>query len=125
MPRDTSEHPAPADSHPARADSSSTGAGSGAGQAATVGRTGAANPAATMGAAGQPASDASITAHVNAAFAGDKELRPLKIDVDTQNGIVTLSGLAPTASAKAHADEVAHTVAGVVSVNNQLTLQTG
>lgn len=69
--------------------------------------------------------DASITREVNAAIAGDRELRRLKIDVDTENGIVTLSGPTPTASAKAHADEVARTVKGVVSVNNQLTLQTG
>jgi hyperosmotically inducible periplasmic protein len=69
--------------------------------------------------------DATITRQVNAAIAGDKELRRLKIDVDTENGIVTLSGPTPTASAKAHADEVARTVKGVVSVNNQLTLQTG
>jgi osmotically-inducible protein OsmY len=69
--------------------------------------------------------DASITRQVNAAIAGDRELRRLKIDVDTENGIVTLSGPAPTASAKAHADEVARTVKGVVSVNNQLTLQSG
>lgn len=69
--------------------------------------------------------DASITREVNAAIGRDRELRRLKIDVDTENGIVTLSGPAPTASAKAHADEVARTVKGVVSVNNQLTLQTG
>jgi hyperosmotically inducible periplasmic protein len=69
--------------------------------------------------------DASITRKVSAAIAADKDLRPLKIDVDTQNGIVTLSGPAPTASAKAHADEVARTVQGVVTVNNQLTLEAG
>jgi hyperosmotically inducible periplasmic protein len=69
--------------------------------------------------------DPSITRQVSAAIARDKELRRLKIDVDTENGIVTLSGPTPTASAKAHADEVARTVKGVVSVNNQLTLQSG
>lgn len=78
-----------------------------------------------MGAAPSHFSDGSINAQVRAALAADKELRPLRIDVDTENGIVTLSGLAPTASAKAHADEVARTVNGVVSVNNQLTLQSG
>lgn len=83
------------------------------------------NAAAIMGAAPSTISDRSITAGVNAALAADKELHPLKIDVDTENGIVTLSGLAPTVSAKAHADEVARTVQGVVSVNNQLTLQSG
>lgn len=71
------------------------------------------------------ADDASLTRQVAAAIAADRELRRLKIDVDTQNGIVTLSGPAPTASAKARADEVARTVKGVVSVNNQLTLQSG
>jgi hypothetical protein len=76
-------------------------------------------------AAPQHGDDASITREVSSAIAADKELRRLKIDVDTENGIVTLSGPAPTASAKAHADEVARTVPGVVSVNNQLTLQTG
>lgn len=69
--------------------------------------------------------DGSITRQVSAAIAADRDLHALKIDVDTENGIVTLSGPAPTASAKAHADEVARTVKGVVSVNNQLTLQTG
>jgi hyperosmotically inducible periplasmic protein len=76
-------------------------------------------------AAPQHGDDASITREVSSAIAADKELRRLRIDVDTENGIVTLSGPAPTASAKAHADEVARTVPGVVSVNNQLTLQTG
>ena len=116
--RPPSEKPVPA--APGSAD-----AGTGAGQPATEARAGAGNSAAIMGSAGEHVSDASITAHVNAALAADKELRPLKIDVDTQNGIVTLSGLAPTASAKAHADEVAHRIAGVVSVNNQLTLRSG
>lgn len=69
--------------------------------------------------------DASITAKVNAALAKDQELSALRIDVDTQNGIVTLSGPAPTASAKERASEVARTVKGVTSVNNQLTLKTG
>jgi hyperosmotically inducible periplasmic protein len=69
--------------------------------------------------------DASITRQVGAAIRADQELRRLTIDVDTENGIVTLSGPTPTASAKAHADEVARTVKGVVSVNNQLTLPSG
>lgn len=69
--------------------------------------------------------DASITAKVNAALAKDRELSAIRIDVDTQNGIVTFSGPAPTASAKERAGEVARTVKGVTSVNNQLTLTTG
>ena len=78
----------------------------------------------TMGAAAAgPQDDRTITANVNAALAADKEARALKIDVDTQNGVVTLSGPAPTATAKEHAGEVARTVKGVTSVNNRLTIK--
>lgn len=100
-------------SGPAKPDESSTGA------AATAG-----DSTRTMGAAGtDPLDDRTITAKVNAALTADQELSALKIDVDTQNGVVTLSGPAPTATAKEHASEVARTVKGVTSVNNQLTLK--
>jgi hyperosmotically inducible periplasmic protein len=89
----------------------------GAGQAAQATR--------AMGAAAAKVDDATITAKVNAALAADKEASALRVDVDTQNGVVTLSGPAPTASAKEHVAEVARTVRGVQSVNNQLTLQSG
>jgi osmotically-inducible protein OsmY len=79
----------------------------------------------TMGNAPERFDDASITGKVAVALAVDQELRALRIDVDTQNGIVTLSGPAPTATAKEHAAEVARAVHGVVSVNNQLTLTAG
>ena len=67
--------------------------------------------------------DASITVKVNSALAADKDLSAIKIDVDTQNGVVTLSGPAPTAAAKERASEVARNVKGVTSVNNQLTVK--
>lgn len=69
--------------------------------------------------------DASITAKVNAALAADRELSAIRIDVDTREGVVTLSGPAPTASAKERAAEVAHKVKGVESVNNQVTIKAG
>ena len=79
-----------------------------------------------MGAsAGAKIDDASITTQVNAALVKDKELSALKIDVDTQNGVVTLSGPAPTATARERASEIARTVKGVNSVNNQLTIKAG
>jgi hyperosmotically inducible periplasmic protein len=77
----------------------------------------------SMGAAGEKVDDAAITASVNASLARDKDLSAIRIDVDTQDGVVTLSGLAPSASAKEHASEVAHKVTGVQSVNNQLTIK--
>ncbi len=69
--------------------------------------------------------DAGITAKVNAALAADKELSAIRVDVDTRDGVVTLSGPAPSAGAKARAAEVAHQVRGVQSVNNQLTIKAG
>lgn len=78
----------------------------------------------TMGAAaGDKVDDAAITAKVNASLVRDKDLGAIRIDVDTQDGVVTLSGLAPSASAKEHASELARTVPGVHSVNNQLTIR--
>ena len=69
--------------------------------------------------------DAAITAKVNASLAADKDLSAIKIDVDTQNGVVTLSGPAPTATARERASEIARGVKGVNSVNNQLTVKAG
>ena len=67
--------------------------------------------------------DAAITAKVNAGLAADKDLSAIRIDVDTRDGVVTLTGPAPTAKAKARATEVAMHVKGVSSVNNRLTVR--
>ena len=86
----------------------------------------AADDTRAMGAsAGAKVDDASITAKVNAGLAKDKDLSAVKIDVDTQNGVVTLSGPAPTATAKERASQIARAVKGVSSVNNQLTIKAG
>jgi hyperosmotically inducible protein len=86
----------------------------------------AAEDAKQMGAtAGEKNDDATITAKVNASLAADKDLSAIKIDVDTQNGVVTLSGPAPSATARERASEIARSVKGVNSVNNQLTVKAG
>jgi osmotically-inducible protein OsmY len=77
---------------------------------------------ATVDALGNKAADARITSSVKAGLAAEKELSATRIDVDTQDGVVTLSGAVPTASAKARANEIARGVKDVKSVNNQLTL---
>lgn len=69
------------------------------------------------------ASDASITAKVNAALAADTQLSALAIDVDTSNGQVELKGTAPTAAAKDRATTLAAAVEGVVKVDNRLTVE--
>ncbi|RZJ27107.1 MAG: BON domain-containing protein [Haliea sp.] len=75
--------------------------------------------------AGAMFDDAGITAKVNAALASDSDLSAIKINVDTKDGIVTLTGPAPSATAKDRASEIAKAVKDVKSVNNQLTVTAG
>jgi hyperosmotically inducible protein len=79
-------------------------------------------PAAPKSALGDKTDDGRITGLVMSGLKADRELNPLRIDVDTQAGVVTLSGSVPTAAAKVRAAEIAHNVKDVKSVNNQLTL---
>ncbi|HXE46854.1 MAG TPA: BON domain-containing protein [Ramlibacter sp.] len=69
--------------------------------------------------------DAMITTKVKAGLAADKDLSAIKIEVDTKDGVVTLTGPAPSASARDHATELAKNVKGVTSVNNNLTVKAG
>ncbi len=78
-----------------------------------------------MGAAarvGEKVDDMQITTRVNAGLAADKDLSALRIDVDTKDGVVTLMGTAPTATAKARAEEIARNAKDVKSVNNKLSV---
>lgn len=70
--------------------------------------------------AGQIAGDAGITTAVKTKFLADPDVSGLKIDVDTQNGVVTLTGLVPNAKEKARAVELARETTGVKSVKDQL-----
>ncbi len=67
--------------------------------------------------------DAAITSSVSAGLAKDPDLSAIKIDVDTKGGVVSLKGPAPTAAAKARAEEIAKGVQGVSAVNNQLEVK--
>ena len=67
--------------------------------------------------------DALITTSVHAELAKDPALSSLRIDVDTDNGRVALRGAAPDAAARERATQLAATVKGVVSVENQLTVE--
>ncbi len=66
--------------------------------------------------------DAVITTEINAELAKDSRLSALKINVDTVEGKVSLSGSAPDAESKARATQLAEAVKGVASVDNQLTV---
>ncbi|HEX2012489.1 MAG TPA: BON domain-containing protein [Roseateles sp.] len=67
--------------------------------------------------------DAAITASVNAALAKDAKLSAVRINVDTVNGHVALRGTAPDASARERATQLAMSVKGVMSVDNQLEVR--
>ena len=73
--------------------------------------------------AGEQVSDATITASVNAALAADSKLSAMKIDVDTDKGVVTLTGPAPDESSRAKATELAANAKGVTRVENHLTVK--
>lgn len=68
------------------------------------------------------AKDAAITTAVNAKLVADASLSALKIDVDTADGRVTLSGSAPDPAARTHASDLASQVNGVVAVDNRLVV---
>jgi osmotically-inducible protein OsmY len=74
---------------------------------------------------GEKVDDLAITASVTGGFAKDPDLSAIKISVDTKDGVVTLSGPAPTAAAKDKATDIAKQVKGVTSVNNQLMVKAG
>jgi hyperosmotically inducible periplasmic protein len=69
--------------------------------------------------------DATITAQVSAGLAKDPDLSAVKINVDTQNGAVTLNGPAPNLAAKDRAQTIAKSIKGVTSVTNLLVIAAG
>jgi len=64
--------------------------------------------------------DALLTARIKARMTADGRISPTRVDVDTLNGNVTLSGEAPTQEEKSAAEEVARKVEGVRGVSNQI-----
>lgn len=67
--------------------------------------------------------DASITAAVKTKLLGDTAVRGLKIDVDTKDNVVTLTGTVRSAAEKAEAIRLARTTTGVKSVVDKLVIQ--
>jgi hyperosmotically inducible periplasmic protein len=73
--------------------------------------------------AGNATTDAAITSAVKTKFLADTTVPGMKIDVDTNDGIVTLTGTVKTAAEKAEALRLAKTTKGVKSVVDKLTVQ--
>ena len=68
------------------------------------------------------AADTAVTAQLKAALAADDQLSALDIKVETDNGVVSMSGTAPSAQAVEHATSLAKSISGVTEVKNQLTV---
>ena len=68
------------------------------------------------------AADAALTAKVKTALANDAGLRTLKLDVDTNGGVVTLKGRVDSDDAKLRIQEIAQAVPGVTWVQNQISV---
>jgi hyperosmotically inducible periplasmic protein len=86
----------------------------------------AADETRAMGAsASEKIEDATVSTRVKAVLSSDKQLGDSKIDVDTRNGVVTLSGAVANNQARDHALELARNVKGVNSVNDQLAVKAG
>lgn len=70
--------------------------------------------------AGQYVDDATITASVKSKLVAEKTANLTRIDVDTTNQVVTLTGIVASADQKARAEHLARQVEGVKSVKNNL-----
>jgi hyperosmotically inducible protein len=67
-------------------------------------------------------SDAGVTTKVKSKFLGDTDVPGLKIDVDTKDGVVTLTGTVGTAAEKQRAIELAKNTDGVKSVVDRIKI---
>lgn len=73
---------------------------------------------------GQNVSDASISTAVQTKLTGDRVSNFTRVDVDTERGVVQLSGVVPSSEQKSRAEQLTKQVDGVRQVNNNLQIQT-
>jgi hyperosmotically inducible protein len=73
--------------------------------------------------AGQRINDVSITAAVQSKLTGDRTSNFARVDVETEAGVVRLSGIVLSADQRKRAEELARQVHGVVRVDNHLQIQ--
>ena len=71
---------------------------------------------------GEQVDDAAITAAVKAKLTADGDINPFNIDVDTVDGVVTLTGKVAQAEARSKAEQHARETDGVKRVNNLITV---
>ena len=73
--------------------------------------------------AGRNVDDATVTGSVKSKLAADRTSSLTRIDVDTNNGVVSLNGVVESADQKTRAQELASQVSGVNKVVNNLQVQ--
>jgi osmotically-inducible protein OsmY len=72
---------------------------------------------------GEHIDDTTITTTVKAKLAAEKGATLARVQVDTDRGVVQLSGVVETAADRAKAEQIARGVGGVRSVRNNLQAQ--
>ena len=72
---------------------------------------------------GQQVDDTTITTTVKAKLAAEKTATLTRVGVDTNRGVVQLSGVVSSAADRALAERVARSVGGVKNVINNLQIQ--
>lgn len=72
--------------------------------------------------AGEAIDDVTIGTKLKAALAADPQLSALKINVDTTQGNVRLKGSVKTFALRKKAEDLARSIQGVKSVDNQLII---
>ena len=82
-------------------------------------------PAQAQGGIGQALDDATITAAVKSKLIADTAVSGLKIDVDTQSGVVSLTGPVKSQTEKDTALRIARETSGVKDVQDKLVVQGG
>jgi len=72
---------------------------------------------------GEAITDSWITTRVSASFVNETLLKGSNIDVDTEDHVVTLTGVVGSAAAKARAGTIAQSTEGVTRVANKLVVK--
>jgi len=72
---------------------------------------------------GEKIDDASITAQIKFSLLFHRSTRVLKTQVKTEDGVVTLSGMAKNAAEKELVSKLVNDINGVTKVNNQMTIE--
>ncbi len=73
--------------------------------------------------AGQYVDDSVLTAKVKAKFVEEKSVDATSISVETQRGVVQLTGFAKTPMEKSNAERLAKSVDGVIAVKNDIIVK--